>query len=1304
MLNRRPATRKSPPTVLPHSIQTNQSEESNAYPRQTTATTTTATATSPISPRFHTSVVSENNVPPMPTPSRPVRSRVVSMPVVPSEYTQRIGNMAPTNAEDRSYVVGSIRTGPSVMERAALFGGSVVSNHKPANRRPPQDTSTIVTNGTPSSPRTIPHRLAFSLHPMLQYLPVRKQEIICTMKGTVKKWLSRGATAVVNQVNGTATKRDNTTRRDPLASLLPRDHRESINLHDIDAILDMGDDTEAIDIAATSLVSTPSLRVSPSVSAMREIWMAFESEAKSKIYTPNRTVQRENDTDNINGSSVIQVPATWLPLSKPKSSDEQEKHSPTRIDTAGVSIPHDTTTGQITHQQTTRVNSSSPVFLDLTPTDVTSPKDATETVTVAESTILPPNDDDDDSLTSDGHSMESVAVTAKVPKKRPPPPPPRPSRLHIPVDTTKPSLKNSSNSKSSLRSPSIHPSPVNAMEKKEYRTLRRVEPIHVNTLQSSIVRHDVELVSNGNTCSSPTSIDSHDIPKPWMMNEDVQWNGRDAEGLRRNSASDIQTRSAAKTDNEHDNEVNDKQQQHAVQISDNMEHYPIIHNGYESDDTVLRPPLAHSRSIHRPMQAGIMGRKTSRLTRRNSLASTLSGSDHDTLNTRRSEQLTLAVASPSILPQSSSSIQTWDDLNDKSGPKSPSYDDIGRHKLTTPHQDEYSPATSNDSLGSQYELSPVKSPMLKSKKDLHDLQALQMLAMRPTAATPLTPAKGGSWMMMVNRDIFDRASDMERRPYVADLEIVDELFYRPMQKLLSRNDMEAVFGNLKAVRVATERLMHALRRRQWQGQFHVATIGDLFIERIPSLECYIAYCANHMEATTRLQQLLQTDPRLNHWLQRRQSDQLCRNLNLASFLLQPMQRVTRYALLLRQISSFTPAKHADHQDIRQAVDLAEDLLRRSNEAARDRADLSRLKEIATSLIMDSQEQQLDLTGSTRHMGQRRFVMEGVWIKGRQGRRITAFLFTDLLLLCEPARAQAGMYKPYLAPIPLSELEVRETSGTRSLLRLEDSTFQIVHKKRSLTVKAENASTKRKWIQTIKECIGRCHEAERNNENGWLQAPSLRELSKKVLWAIRVMIVEVTGLTQQLVLDTATPRFERSTSSIYCSVSLNQRQTYRTAVVSTSPTMSISGGSHARWEQAFLFTITDLDDPLRVALYTYDRFSRDTCLGYCEVDLRFLEFLDVRGDERVALKLKKERHHKLQPAVPALPSAEPLSMESATATTPNVMSMFASSSERETGNSTMEQHANTSSAPMQSSINNDRTAPIVIVALSYRKSS
>ncbi|RKP26527.1 hypothetical protein SYNPS1DRAFT_21728 [Syncephalis pseudoplumigaleata] len=769
-----------------------------------------------------------------------------------------------------------------------------MSSGRAANRRPRQ-TSEATADAAPSSPRTNndgSHH--FRLHsPIGETRDDAASAANSTMKGTVKKWLSRGAAAVA-QANSTTTKRDSIMRRDPLSSMQPRDHRESINLHDIDAIMDMGEDTEAMDVVPAVLAP----RATGNVAAIREVWTAFETEAKSKIYSPECTDRRAGHADKHDGAAEV-------------------------------------------HEQ---------------------------------------------------------------------------------------------------------------------RTIRHMEPMQPHLVRTS---------GDANMCSSPVGLSSRDVPKPWMANEDVQWSERDAEGLRRNSASDIQPRSAADPEGAHGN--GGAANLHVPQGEEHLDHYPVIHNGYESDDTVVRPPLVHSRSIHRPVQGG--------------LYTTIS----PTLSAHAKEQMARVETSTT-----STSTRMWDEIGAHAGPRSPlamvmasivlpdlvpSADDGA--VPSKPPSDGCSPSTSNDSLGSQYAPSSPRSPVPKSKKDLRDLQSLQMLAMRPTTAAPLTPAKGGSWAMMVSRDIFERASDMERRrqeaiyeliateeTYVADLEIVDELFFRPMQKLLSRNDVEAVFGNLKAVRMATERLMHAL-------------------------------------------------------------------------------------------PSFTPAKHADHQAIRQAVDLAEDLLRRSNEAARDRADLSRLKEIAASLIMDSEEQQLDLTGSTRHLGQRRFVMEGVWMKGRQGRRITAFLFTDLLLLCEPARAQAGMYKPYLAPIPLLELEVRETSGTRSLLRLEDSAFQIVHKKRSLTVKTENAGAKRKWMQAIKECTGRCHEAE---------PPSLRELTRKVLWAIRVMIVEVAGLTTSA---TSTLRFERSTPSVYCSVSLNQRQTYRTAV-------------------AFLFTITDLDDPLRVALYSYGR--------------------------------------------------------------------------------------------------------------------
>jgi hypothetical protein len=51
--------------------------------------------------------------------------------------------------------------------------------------------------------------------------------------------------------------------------------------------------------------------------------------------------------------------------------------------------------------------------------------------------------------------------------------------------------------------------------------------------------------------------------------------------------------------------------------------------------------------------------------------------------------------------------------------------------------------------------------------------------------------------------------------------------------------------------------------------------------------------------------------------------------------------------------------------------------------------------------------------------------------------------------------------------------------------IEDVTFQIVHRKRSITAKVENNRVKRKWVQTLRECIARCRQAEQANEGGWL---------------------------------------------------------------------------------------------------------------------------------------------------------------------------------------------------------------------------
>ena len=56
------------------------------------------------------------------------------------------------------------------------------------------------------------------------------------------------------------------------------------------------------------------------------------------------------------------------------------------------------------------------------------------------------------------------------------------------------------------------------------------------------------------------------------------------------------------------------------------------------------------------------------------------------------------------------------------------------------------------------------------------------------------------------------------------------------------------------------------------------------------------------------------------YLRRLESDKCCQNLNIQSFLLLPMQRITRLPLLILAILNRTPLDHPDH-------DLVENTLR-----------------------------------------------------------------------------------------------------------------------------------------------------------------------------------------------------------------------------------------------------------------------------------------------------------------------------------------------------------------------------------------
>ena len=81
----------------------------------------------------------------------------------------------------------------------------------------------------------------------------------------------------------------------------------------------------------------------------------------------------------------------------------------------------------------------------------------------------------------------------------------------------------------------------------------------------------------------------------------------------------------------------------------------------------------------------------------------------------------------------------------------------------------------------------------------------------------------------------------------------------------------------------------------------VRNIGDILLNQIPNLHPHIRWCSCQLTACTILQQKA-SDPQFKEFERKCAQDPRTGGLPLSSFLLKPMQRVTKYPLLIKRVS------------------------------------------------------------------------------------------------------------------------------------------------------------------------------------------------------------------------------------------------------------------------------------------------------------------------------------------------------------------------------------------------------------------
>ncbi|GBC07924.1 hypothetical protein RclHR1_00780004 [Rhizophagus clarus] len=477
----------------------------------------------------------------------------------------------------------------------------------------------------------------------------------------------------------------------------------------------------------------------------------------------------------------------------------------------------------------------------------------------------------------------------------------------------------------------------------------------------------------------------------------------------------------------------------------------------------------------------------------------------------------------------------------------------------------------------------------------------------PRPESPVSPGQGPSavtWASIMDPETIKDISKEDRKrqeaiyelisteqSYLRDLQMIVEVFCGPLQSILSLDELGIIFSNIEDILLCNTAILSDLEQRQKDDKLFVNNVGDILLKHSDELSCYEIYCGKQLNASKFLQQKRNINKTFSEFLKKAQQDPKCGSLDLSSFLLKPMQRITRYPLLIRQILHYTSKDHSDQEDLMKALHKAEGILESTNEAAREQENKLKLAEISRLVDLEDLDEKLDLRSTTRSVGKRQFILEGALKKAKSGRNLFGYLFNDLLLLTQHNKksvAKGYQYALYKPPILLNEIVVK--SG-------QDETFQIIHIEDVINLKASSISAKQQWVNQLETASGYCLEVERKKQKKENLEPVNSIGTLKVTVYEAVIPIEV---------------HEKSSVNTYCQVQLN-RQIFKTKVVKDD--------IFPHWNQYLMFSVTTLEDTLKLSVYQYDKYSEDEYLGKAEIGLHFLEHYGGNETDKIKLQLK-----------------------------------------------------------------------------------
>ena len=263
--------------------------------------------------------------------------------------------------------------------------------------------------------------------------------------------------------------------------------------------------------------------------------------------------------------------------------------------------------------------------------------------------------------------------------------------------------------------------------------------------------------------------------------------------------------------------------------------------------------------------------------------------------------------------------------------------------------------------------------------------------------------------------------------YITDMQTVIEVYVRPSieRKILTLDDTQAIFANVEELCRCATVLLELMDR---DGD-RATVLAHAFIQVTPFFKLYAFYCRNYERALNTLAKCRKQTSGFSEFLNTQAALPQCRGLSLESYLIKPVQRLTKYPLFWKDLLKQVPHSHPDRPALEKADELVRTVSMAVNQNLND--EVSRLKTVQVlkdlgqewmALIAPHRKLEKEFT-ATVHVGVRSWNAFG-------------YVLTDLLIICQKGRGNKQI--PWLLTELKDVMVNQELALEQVTLTIDDS--------------------------------------------------------------------------------------------------------------------------------------------------------------------------------------------------------------------------------------------------------------------------